>query len=208
MQTIAVVLPTAGGPTLATLYYEHDYNLQGGHPLTFLHIIRQPHLILNIGNAHGLEESHWNDLDKTRKAFAAAVVAVLPAVDMIVEAHSSRFYHKPFTSAFKQVYHVPCLLLNKSGAAPPAPPITPRGLTPNGAAVPIANRHRILIVDDVYAAGNTAAQVVEFLMNAGLPNDVEFHIAAPLRVPPATQNAGDGNDINEVDLPQDEDDAS
>lgn len=202
MNQMAVMLPTAGGATAATLYYEQDYNLNGAHPLKFLHIIRQLNLILHIQNPHGLEEAYWADLDATRTAFAAAVLAVLPAVDMIVEAHSNRCYHKPFTSAFKQVYNVPCLLLNKSNAPPPASPITPRGWTPNSTVVPSANRHRVLIVDDVYAGGNTAAQVVDFLRNAPLPADVQFHVAAPLRIPPAIQNAGAANDIGEADLPQ------
>jgi hypothetical protein len=205
MHSIPVALPTAGGNTPATLYYEQDYNLLGGHPLSFLHIIRQPHLILNIHNPHGLEESLWDSLNATRKAFAAAVVAVLLAVDMIVEAHSHRFYQKPFTSAFKQVYNVPCLLLNKSGAARPAYPISSRGFTPHGLGVPVADRHRILIVDDVFAEGKSAARVVEFLRNPGLPNDVEFHIAALLQVPPPVQNANAANNIGVTDLPPPDD---
>ena len=93
-------------------------------------------------------------------------------------------------------------MLRKSGQVPPVAAID---MTPNHAAVPLANRHRFLIVDDVNATGATAARVVDSLRGNQLPADVEFHVATPLFIPPAIQNAGAAPDINEDDLPQDDD---
>ncbi len=45
-----VLLPTAGGQTPATLYYDHACNLLGGHPLNFLHLIRQVNVFMALGN--------------------------------------------------------------------------------------------------------------------------------------------------------------
>jgi hypothetical protein len=195
-----VVLPTAGAPTGATLYYEHTYNLLGGNPLNFLHLIRQVNVFINMQNPHVFEESYWHDLDATRVAFAAAVAAVLPDVDMLVDPPSTRGFHRPFLSSFKQTYNVPCLMLRKTGQAPPAAPVAALGMTPNQAAVPPADMHTILIVDDVYSKGSTAARVIDFLQGFPLPNDVQFHIAAPLLISPAFQNAGAAPDISEDDL--------
>ena len=182
MISMPVWLPTAGGQTPATLYYDHAYNLLGGHPLNFLHLIRQVNVFMPLGNQHVFEEAYWHALDATRAVFAAAVAGVLPAVDMLVDAPSTRGFHRPFLSSFKQTYNVPCLMLRKTGQVPLVAPV---GRTPNHAGVLPANRHTILIVDDVYATGATAARVVEFLRGHPLPADVEFHIAAPLLIPVA-----------------------
>jgi len=154
-----------------------------------------------VGNQHVFEDAYWAALDATRTSFAAAVAGVLPVVDMLVDAPSTRGFHRAFLSSFKQVYNVPCLMLRKTNQVPPVAAI---GITPSHAAVPAANRHRILIVDDVYATGATAARVVDFLRGHQLPADVEFHVAAPLFIPPTTQNAGAAPDINVDDLPQDD----
>lgn len=201
MIVMPVMLPTVGAPTPATLYYEHTYNLHGGHPLNFLHLIRQVNVFMAMGNQHVFEESYWAALDATRAGFTAAVAGVLPAVDMLVDAPSTRGFHRPFLSTFKQTYNVPCLMLRKTGQVPPVAVV---GMTPNQVGVPPANQHTILIVDDVYATGATAARVVDFLRGFALPADVDFHIAAPLLIPAAIQNAGAVPDINEDDLPQDD----
>jgi hypothetical protein len=39
-----------------------------------------------------------------------------------------------------------------------------------------------------------------------LSADVQFHIAAPLRIPPAAQNAGAANNIGVAELPQGDED--
>jgi hypothetical protein len=194
------MVPTAGAATSATLYYEHSYNLLGGHQLNFLHLIRQVNVFLNIQNQHALEETFWHDLDAMRAAFAAAVVAILPDVDMLVDPPSTRGYHRPFLSSFKQTYNVPCLMLQKTRL--PAAPVAALGMTPNQANVPSANRQTILIVDDVYATGATAARVIDFLRKFPLPEDVQFHIAAPLLIPAAIQKASAANAIRKGDPPQ------
>jgi len=196
-----VPLTTVGGPTRATLYYEQKYNLLGAHPLNFLHLIRQVNVFINVGNQHIYEESYWAALDTSRAAFAAAVAVVLPAVDLLVDAPSTRGFHRPYLSSFKQVYNVPCLMLRNTGHSPPVAAI---GMTPNGASVDVAHCQRILIVDDVYATGATAARVIDFLSGYKLHANVEFHVAAPLFIPPAIQNAGAALGVIKNDLPQDE----
>jgi hypothetical protein len=198
VNAITVSLPTTGGQTPATLYYEQDYNLMNFHPLNFLHLIRQVTVFMAVGNQHVSEEAYWAALDTTRTSFAATVAGVLPLVDMLVDAPSTRGFHRPFLSSFKQVYNVPCLMLRKTGQVPPVALI---GTTPTHAAVTASNYHRILIVDDVFATGATAARVVDFLRGRQLPADVEFHVAAPLFISPTSQNVRASLDINVDDLP-------
>jgi hypothetical protein len=122
-------------------------------------------------------------------------------VDLIVDPPSTRGYHRPYLSAFKQVYpHAFWLMFGKT--APPAPgPIQLLGWSSTRKEVKAPDIHEILIVDDVYATGATAARIVEFLRQKPLPGDGHFHIAAPLLIPASLMEKNKQDRILASDLP-------
>ena len=184
----------------ATLYYEHDYS-QGQHAVDLLHLIRQWPVYLAIPNPDNLEEDYWQSLNGLRQQFAIDCEDVIGNVDLIIDPPSTRGYHRPFLSAFKQVYpHAFWLMLGKT--TPPNPnPVDLLGCSHIRQEVNAPDMHNILIVDDVFSTGGTAARIVDFLMQKPLPDDVCFHIAAPLRIPPAIMERAEQDRILPTDLP-------
>ena len=181
MQAIQVNLPTATGPATATLFFERDYT-QGNHWLDLLHLIRQWPVYLVIQDPDALEENYWRNLDGFRRAFTTDCAKAIGHVDVIIDTPSTRGYHRPYLSFFKQHYpKTYWLMLGKD--QPPKPPVVVLGDSTLRKPVGAPGMHRILIVDDVFATGGTAGRIVDFLRTKPLPDDVEFFIAAPLRIP-------------------------
>jgi hypothetical protein len=196
--SLAITLPTAPHPTNATLYYEADYD-SGRHWLDYLHIIKTG-LYFRPGvypfNPDAYEENYWSSLDGFRHAFVGAIPG---AYDLLADPPSTSGYHRPYISAFKRrnpqvawVYfwkNQPIKAdINKMDDLRKVVVITDslmKGAKP-------AQCHRVIIVDDVYATGVTAAVMVEKLWAAGLPAKAEITVACPLRVPPSAQKKGTG----------------
>lgn len=210
MNTTVVQLPTNAGPTDATLYYERDYS-KGGHRLDFLHLIKEG-LFFNAAqpfDPDGLEEAYWADLDKYRHQFAAAIPG---AYDLLVDPPSTSGYHRPYLSAFKQrhpnlqwVYfwkNKPVKAdINNMDELRKEVVYAAQRSKGSYKGIPAPKCQRIIIVDDVYASGVTAAVIVEKLWGLGVPKTAEITIACPLRVP--LQMQGQKLEVvNPEDLPQ------
>jgi hypothetical protein len=199
MQSIQVQIPTQPRSIRATLHYETDY-LQGQQPFDFLHQIRQASMWFNNPNGDTLEEAYWHNLEKSRHDFAAACCSAIGAVDVLIDPPSLRGYHRPYLSAFKVVYPRVHWLVFRKNAAVNVNVGDLDGLCKAVEFVTDCPRDdirkvrpseikRILIADDVYATGATAAVIVEILWTKKLPPDVDVHIAAPLRIPPELMEA-------------------
>jgi adenine/guanine phosphoribosyltransferase-like PRPP-binding protein len=104
-------------------------------------------------------------------------------------------------SAFKQLYpHALWLMFGKT--TPPDPdPIKLLGGSSKRKEAKAPDIHHILIVDDVFATGATAARIVAFLKQKSLPTDVCFHIAAPLLIPASFMQKTEQDKILPSDLP-------
>lgn len=198
VNSIAVRLPTYPLVTPATLYYEQDY-AQGNQVLDFLHLIRQGLLFTLPPNGDVLEEQYWHDLEPFRHRFAQACLGVIGNIDLLIDPPSSRGYHRPYVSAFKQAYPtVAWWKFDKTGSASADIKnldalrcVTRLTMMRNKGVfteVKKGSLKRLLIVDDVFAMGCTAAVIVEKVFGMNVPSGVEIHIAAPLRIPPNTMN--------------------
>ena len=199
MQVIQVKLPTTTGAATATLFFERDYT-QGNHWLDLLHLIRQWPVYLAIQDPDTLEEDYWRNLDGFRQAFTTDCAKAIGYVDVIVDTPTTRGYHRPYLSSFKQLYpKTYWLMLGKD--QPPKPPVVVLGDSNTRQPVKAPGMHRILIVDDVYATGVTAGRIVDFLRTSPLPADVEFFIAAPLRIPAHMMQKNKADGITAADLP-------
>jgi hypothetical protein len=202
VQTLTVTLPTVGGPTAATLYYERPYG-RGEHCLDLLHLIRQWPVYLAIKNPSpdNLEENYWRWLDGFRQRFSIDCAKAIGNVDLIVDPPSTRGYHRPYLSSFKHVYpQAFWLMFGKTTPSHPNP-IELLGPSAQRKEVKAPDMHNILIVDDVFATGATAARIVDFLSQKALPNNVRFHIAAPLLIPAPFMQKAEQDKILQSDLP-------
>lgn len=190
MQSQQVTLPTQPIPTNAILHYEVDYT-QGRHQLDFLHLIRQG-ILFGMQNGVALEEDYWSKLDGFRHQFAVDCETAIGPIDLMIAPPSHRGYHRPYVSAFKQVYPRVCWIVFGKTAAVSADIRNMDDLrkalkviadNPSTTPVKAKDISRLLIADDVFATGTTAAVVVEFLQSKGMPVTTDIHIAAPLRIP-------------------------
>jgi hypothetical protein len=195
MKSQQVTLPTQPNPTNATLHYEADYT-QGGHWLDFLHLIRQG-LLFGMQKGVSLEEDYWLNLNGFRDQFAADCGQATGSLDLLIDPPSHRGYHRPYLSAFKQVYsHAYWLAFGKTARISAdindmdslRKAIKVIADSPGTKSIKARDIGRLLIVDDVYATGATAAVVVEYLQSKGMPATTDVYIAAPLRIPTDMMN--------------------
>lgn len=206
MQSTQVILPTANGPTPATLYFEHDYS-RGGHWIDYLHLIRQQSVFLHLPDPDKLEEEYWSHLDTFRQQFANDCLQEIGNVDIIIDPPSIRGYHRPYLSAFKKLNNIYWLILAKTTPADSGDiealrkSVKVMGDSHCHKRVRSSDMHNIVIVDDVFATGNTAAVIIELLRQKKLPGDVRFHITAPLLISKIAMNNGKLEEILESDLP-------
>ncbi len=208
-----VTLPTQPQSTQATLYYMQDFT-NGNNVFDVLQGIRKLSLYAKIALWDTLEERYWNDLNHNRKDFAADCSQAIGQIDLIIDPPSTRGLHRPYLSAFKQPYKsVPWISLKKTAPID----VDAQKLDelrnvvdwgadsrndPHRGALNLSSASHVLIVDDVFSSGSTAAVIVEFIRSRGVPSGAVYYVAAPLRIPIGMQR-GHVETFTEADLPQD-----
>ena len=174
--------------------------MHGKDWLDLLHLIRQWSVYLAVSDPDALEEEYWFNLDDFRQAFTTACAKAIGHVDVIIDTPSTLGYHRPYLSSFRQLYPKTYWLMLGKGQ-PPEPPVAILGDSIRRKRVTTPNMHHILIVDDVYATGGTAGKIVDFLRTRPLPADVQFFIAAPLRIPAHLMQKKRADTVTAADLP-------
>lgn len=192
MPSKPIDLPLLRGPKPATLYYlAHTkaaepvrYNLQ------FLHRVRDRRWLAQLPDwATGDEAVAYYEQLPTAAAALAAELGDLP-VDLVAAAPSRRRDAEPYLAAIKRRRrdaHDVSRSVHRVGNVSAGETTEPTRFVAH-VALTYATRfdqfRDVLIVDDVYSAGTTAAALLFRMEQLGLPTDARVSVAAPLLATP------------------------
>lgn len=210
MKFTRVQLDTNVGNIEAALHFEHDYS-RSFFWLEYPHVIRQRIRPARSEHQDLFEEAYWEKLNSFRMAFARECASRIGEIHVLVDVPSDTGFHRPYVSAFKQVY--PNCYWRRYVKATTIDPRAPRinelrrtvRFTSESDRRPIQRDEwrLVLIPDDVFATGDTARVVLEEMFPSGLPGDLVVHLACPLRIPPEMMTgANPSEQITEADLPE------
>jgi adenine/guanine phosphoribosyltransferase-like PRPP-binding protein len=154
--------------------------------LSYLQAVRSGTLF--VADRHGLENQYWSELERVRTNFAQAVVAQGGSFDLIVDPPSRSGLHRPYLVAMRQlcptVEH--CRFVKRrdvsSGESGTSRDDLAQAIEIRGAGEADALKpSKVLIVDDVFATGRTAAVLIDALTPLVAPG-AEYTLACVIRV--------------------------
>jgi hypothetical protein len=155
--------------------------------LVYLHRVRIPSLVRAYPDAvANLERQYQDAIPQLTKGFVALLAG--EQIDLIVATPSSRRDVVPYHEAVRAAYPGALDLTDAFRKAPTVSATTAtsseavdRAITTEPVEVPPTAR-RVLIVDDIFSSGRTAAAIVARLRANGLQPNATVLIAAPLWV--------------------------
>lgn len=137
------------------------------------------------------EEEYYASLDRIRSDFASSVLAAEPSIDLIVDPPSNSHLHRPYLSSIRnRVPEIDSMCFVKhdhtsSSVSGTTVDDLSRSMKPRASPEidsRIKDKQCIVVVDDAFATGKTAAAIVQCLKRRITAPQARFLIACPLLV--------------------------
>jgi len=168
------------------------------HPCSYIQHVRERKVYVYEyadaelrGKIRQQETDYFAQLETLRRSFADETCNAIPLVDLIVDPPSNSHLHRPYLAAIRDrlpdvgsVCFVKHKAISSSGKGCTVDDLY-RTMQPRAheeVDVRLKDKRRVLIVDDAFASGKTAAAVIRHLKPRMSEAETQFIVACPLLV--------------------------